>query len=71
MVFGKATDAKHAEAQDTPLFIDTLHDGIMRSRPHEARSLSKLDFQVIGFRIKPDFYFFGHRRSPGFSWSVR
>jgi hypothetical protein len=71
MVFGKATDAEHAEAQDTPLFIDPLHDGIVRSRSHEAWSLSKLNFQVIGFRIKPNFYFFGHRHSPGFSWSVR
>ncbi len=64
MVFGKATDAEHAEAQDTPLFIDTLHDGIVRSRPHEAWSLSKLDFQIIGLRIKPDFYFFGQINSP-------
>ena len=71
MVFGKATDAEHAEPQDLPLFIHSLHHRIMRRRPHEARGLPKLDFQIIRFWIKPDFHFFGHMRSPALSWSVR
>jgi hypothetical protein len=65
--FAKPADSEDAEPQHMSLLIHTLHDGIMGSRTHEARCLAELHFQVIPFRVKPDFYFFGHMVSPALS----
>ena len=67
MVFAKPTDPKNAEPEHMPLFIDPLHDCIVSSWTHETRRLTEPHFQVIRFRVKPNFYFFGHNISPGFS----
>src|SRR5207248_8513388 len=69
--FSKTADAEDTKPQHTSLFIYTLHHSIMSSRTHEARCLAELHLQVIAFRVKPDFYFFGHMVSPDLSWSVK
>jgi hypothetical protein len=71
MVFAEPTDTEHAESQDMPLFINPLHHGIMCRGAHETRSLTELYFEVICFRIKPDFYCCRHIVSPALCWSVK
>lgn len=70
MAFAKAADAEHAETEHMPSLVYAFHDGIMRRRPHDARCLTELHFEIVRFRIKPDLYFFGHMISPDFSRSV-
>ena len=65
MILGKATGAEHTEAQNMPVLVYMLHDNIMGSRSHEAGSFPKLDLEVIGLRIKPDFYFLCQMPTPG------
>ena len=69
--FAKPADSEDAEPQHMSLLIHTLHDGIVGSRAHETGGLAELHFQVIPFRVVPDFYFFGHMVSPALSWSVK
>jgi hypothetical protein len=38
LIFSELADPEHAEAQDMALFIHWLHDGIVRSRSHQARA---------------------------------
>lgn len=64
MAFAKSADTEHTEAQHMPLFVNPFHDSIVSRGPHEARRLTELHFEVVRFRIKPDFYFFGHIVSP-------
>ena len=59
MVFAKSADTEHAEPQHMPLFVYPFHDSIVSRGPHETRRLTELHFEVVRFRIKPDFYFFG------------
>jgi len=71
MVFSKTADAEYAETQNMPLPVDPFHKGIIRRWSHEARRLTELYFQVVRFRIKPHFFFFGQTVSPGLNRSVK
>src|ERR1035441_8135531 len=60
-----------AKANEVTLRVHTLHHGIVVGRLDIAGGVGKADFQEIRLRIKPDFYFIGHKSSPAFGLSVR
>jgi hypothetical protein len=64
MIFPESAYAEHAEANDTALLIHPLHDRIAPRRPHVTVRIGKGHFEVINFRVEPEFYFVGHNVSP-------
>src|SRR5438270_12012761 len=64
MIFLESAYAEHAETNDTALLIHALHQRIGSSRPHVTGRVGKGHFEVIAFRVKPQFYFIDHNVSP-------
>jgi hypothetical protein len=51
--------AHDAEADDAPLRVHALHDGVMFGFLFVASGVGKTDFEEIPFRVEPDPYFIG------------
>jgi len=64
MIFPESAYAEHAETNDTALLIHALHHRIASRRPHVTGRVREGHFEVINFRVKPQFYFIGHNVSP-------
>src|SRR5204863_9268943 len=60
MIFSESAYAEHAETNNTALLIHALHHRIASRPPHFTGPVRKRDFEVINFRVKPQFYFVGH-----------
>jgi hypothetical protein len=68
--FLEAVYAHDAEADDVAFDIHTFHHGIVLGFLLVTAGVRKSPFEIIGFRVEPDFYFGGHKSSPAFSLSV-
>ncbi|MEY2579791.1 MAG: hypothetical protein QOI49_2615 [Verrucomicrobiota bacterium] len=64
MIFPESAYAEHAETNDVALLIHALHDPIVSRRPHVTGPVRKRHFEIINFRVEPEFYFVGHNVSP-------
>jgi hypothetical protein len=64
MIFPESAYPEHAETNDTALLIHALHDRIAPRGPHVTVRIGKGHFEIINFRVKPQFYFVGHNLSP-------
>ena len=64
MILPESAYAEHAETNDPALLIHALHDAIASRKPHVTGCVRKGHFEVINFRVKPQFYFIGHNVSP-------
>ena len=64
MILLESANAEHAEADNTALLIYSLHYRIAIRRPHVAMHIRKGHFEVIHFRVKPQFHFIAHHISP-------
>ena len=59
VAFLEFAHAHDAEADDLPLRVHALHDGVMFGYLFVASGVGKTDFQEIPLRVEPDSYFIG------------
>jgi len=64
MVFLESANTEHAKTDNTAFFVYAFHHRIAFSRPHVAVRVGKSHFEVIHFRVKPQFQFIAHDIPP-------
>src|SRR5438105_3787673 len=64
MVFLESANTEHAKTDNMAFFVYAFHHRIAFSRPHVAVRVRKSHFEVIHFRVKPQFQFIAHDIPP-------